>query len=232
MAASPLPDRWFWLDSGPTAPDLNMALDDALFEAVAELGRPVLRTYAWSEPAATFGYFQAYDTIAATTRLRPLIRRPTGGGLVPHLHDWTYAVMIPPVHPWYGLRAVDSYRQMHEWLQRALAGCGCVTELAPCCREEGPGQCFVGWEKFDLLRGGTKLAGAAQRRNRQGLLIQGSLQPPPSTVDRAAFHAALRQTGPDGPIDWHPLNLSPDLQSRAEVLARERYATDAYNRRR
>lgn len=227
-----MPDPWYRLVSGAGAPAWNMALDDALFEAVAPLGRPVLRTYAWSEPAATFGYFQAYEAIAATTRLRPLIRRPTGGGLVPHLQDWTYAVMIPPAHPWYGLRAVDSYRRMHEWLQRALAACGCPTELAPCCREEGPGQCFVGWEKFDLLHGGAKLAGAAQRRNRDGLLIQGSLQPPPSTVARSAFESALLHTAPDGPVEWHPLPLSPELLARAGALAGDRYGSDTHQRRR
>ena len=60
-----------------------MALDEALLTHVAGLGRPVLRFYGWTEPAATFGYFQHHAEIAPATRLRPPIRRPTGGGLVP-----------------------------------------------------------------------------------------------------------------------------------------------------
>ena len=98
-----------------------MALDEALLEATTSLGRPVLRFYGWTEPAATFGYFQRYDDIARTTHLRPLIRRPTGGGLVAHDADWTYSVVIPPTHPWHALSAVDSYRRMHEWVRAAFA---------------------------------------------------------------------------------------------------------------
>ena len=39
------------------------------------------------------------------------------------------------------------------------------------------GPCFAGYEKFDVLWHGKKIAGAAQRRNKLGLLIQGSVQP-------------------------------------------------------
>ena len=47
------------------------------------------RFYAWLEPAATFGYFQRFAEVERMTLLRPLLRRPTGGGLVPHAADWT-----------------------------------------------------------------------------------------------------------------------------------------------
>ena len=52
-----------------------------------------------------------------------------------------------------------------------------ATELAKCCAKEMPGRCFVGAEKFDVLADGRKIAGAAQKRNKRGLLIQGSIQP-------------------------------------------------------
>ena len=72
--------KWLSINSGPGAADFNMALDEALLESVARLGAPVLRFYGWSQPAATFGYFQHFAEIERTTLLRPLIRRPTGGG--------------------------------------------------------------------------------------------------------------------------------------------------------
>ncbi len=87
-----------------------MALDEALLENASSVGRSILRFYGWTEPAATFGYFQKYADIERWTRLRPLIRRPTGGGLVPHDADWTYSLIVPPAEPWYELSATESYR--------------------------------------------------------------------------------------------------------------------------
>ena len=62
-------ETWFHLDSGIQAPEMNMAVDEALLEAAAALGSPILRTYGWSLPAATFGYFQRHAEIAALTAL-------------------------------------------------------------------------------------------------------------------------------------------------------------------
>src|SRR5207245_480278 len=142
-------------------------------------GRPVLRLYSWTERAASFGYFQRYAEIEGLTLLRPLVRRPTGGGLVPHDADWTYSLLFPMGHEWYSLAAIESYRRVHEWLQAAFAGLNVETELAPVAYKPRPGQCFAGYERFDLLWQGRKIAGAAQRRRSDGLLIQGSVQPPP-----------------------------------------------------
>ena len=220
-------DDWLLLNSGPCAPAFNMALDEALLEAVASLGGPVLRFYSWAEPAATFGYFQHYAEIERTTHLRPLIRRPTGGGLVPHDADWTYSVVVPPGHPWHALNAVDSYRRMHEWIRTAFARLGVATELADCCRKSTPGQCFVGWEKFDVLWQGRKIAGAAQRRNKLGLLIQGSVQPPPIGLKRSRWEDAMCAEG-----SWKPLGAATNLAQRAKELAEEKFSRPDFNQRR
>ena len=111
---------WYLLPSGPGDPAFNMALDEALLEAAPRLGQPVLRFYSWTEPAASFGYFQRYAEIERLTPLRPLVRRPTGGGLVPHDADWTYSLAFPPSDEWYRLSATESYRRVHEWIQRGL----------------------------------------------------------------------------------------------------------------
>src|SRR5579862_9440668 len=103
-------NSWFLLQSGNCDPAYNMALDEALLEAVARLRSPVLRFYGWTGPAATFGYFQRYAEVECATSLRPLIRRPTGGGIVPHDVDWTYSLVFPPGHEWHALKAEDSYR--------------------------------------------------------------------------------------------------------------------------
>ncbi len=222
---------WHYLSSGPGEAAFNMALDEALLESVGTLGAPVLRVYGWTQPAATFGYFQHYAEIERTTLLRPLIRRPTGGGLVPHDVDWTYSLAFPPGHEWHSLRAEDSYRSVHEWIQRAFTKLNVATEVAPCCKKTAPGQCFVGHEKFDLLWHGKKIAGAAQRRNKLGLLIQGSVQPPPVGLNREAWEAAMRDTAPRG-AGWNELAMRGELLAQAQGLATEKYSQAAYNQKR
>src|SRR5690349_7477154 len=105
-----------------------MAWDEALLMAASDTG-PLLRFYGWTEPAATFGYFQKFAVVAGLTRLRPLIRRPTGGGLVPHDADWTYSLVFPPSHPWYQLKAVQSYERVHRWVQAAFCALRADVEL-------------------------------------------------------------------------------------------------------
>jgi lipoate-protein ligase A len=210
-----------------------MAIDEALLQSAAEVGQPVLRLYSWLEPAATFGYAQHYRNVSAWTNLRPLIRRPTGGGLVPHDADWTYSLTFPPNHFWYKSKAVESYKRLHEWIRRSFHLVDVPTQLAPAAQKEGPGRCFVGAEQFDLLREGVKIAGAAQRRTRQGLLIQGSIQPGRCAIARADWENALLQTAvfPD-PVAWTPLPAKRQLSDLAEKLEREKYSQATYNERR
>ena len=239
-----------------------MALDEALLESVSRLGRPVLRFYGWTEPAATFGYFQKYAGVECATLLRPLIRRPTGGGIVPHDADWTYSLAFPPGHEWHSLKAVESYRRVHEWIQSAFAKLNVATELTPCSkkspetlrrsrREEAhfekseicqslltsapTGQCFTGHEQFDVLWHGRKIAGAAQRRNRLGLLIQGSVQPQcvGISLSQAGWQKAMCAVGSE---EWGNewLEFEPDdpLRQRAESLVRNKYSQMVFIRKR
>jgi lipoate-protein ligase A len=223
--------NWLLLNSGRGSPAFNMAMDEALLEVVSRLRQPVLRFYGWTEPAATFGYFQKFAEVERTTLLRQLIRRPTGGGLVPHDADWTYSLAFPPGDEWYLLRAEESYRRVHEWLQAAFARMGVKTELAPCCKKSAPGQCFVGHEKHDLLWQGRKIAGAAQRRNKLGLLIQGSVQPPPLTLARTDWEQAMAAVAVP-PAQWVDFTPDAGLTARVTELGAMKYCQTAYNRKR
>jgi len=210
-----------------------MAMDESLLEAMPRLQKPVLRFYGWTDGAASFGYFQKFSEIERATLLRPLIRRPTGGGLVPHDADWTYSLAFPTNHEWYATSAIESYRRVHEWIAAAFAELKIATELAPCCRKSAPGQCFVGYEKFDVLWQGKKIAGAAQRRNKLGLLIQGSVQPPPLSVKREDWQQAMCDVGARKcGAEWLAWNPDAALSERAAELVVEKYSRTSYNEKR
>lgn len=173
----------------------NMAIDFLLLQRypAERSGIPRFRHYEWRRPAFTFGYSQKIafireqvNAIAGDTTPAELCRRPTGGGLVDHRDDWTYALVIPRGNPLEELRASASYRAAHEALAEALRAQGVDAQLKPCednCDGEtaaGPGVCFQRAEVFDVVHGGTgaKIAGAAQKRNKHGLLFQGSIWRP------------------------------------------------------
>ena len=70
------PHPWYLLQSGPGDCAFNMALDEALLEAAPRLGRPVLRFYGWTEPAASGFFMSAIEQaepsgVTCTTRKSP-----------------------------------------------------------------------------------------------------------------------------------------------------------------
>ena len=182
----------------------NMALDFLLLQRYPRAAAPRFRHYGWRGPAFTFGYAQkiAQVRLALPAGATPdLCRRPTGGGIVDHRDDWTYALVIPRGHALEEVRATQSYRAVHEALAAALRAQG-VPGLAkpvadepidpPAADPAQAGVCFQRAELYDVVHGhsGMKIAGAAQKRNKRGLLFQGSIWRPAAgaPVDWDKFH--------------------------------------------
>jgi len=205
-----------------------MALDEAL---LLHATRPTLRFYSWVEPAATFGYFQKYEEVAKATQLRPLIRRCTGGGIVPHDHDWTYSLVFPAGTAWFALKAEASYQRVHEWVCESFRRQEQPAKLADCCHASTPGSCFSGFEKHDVLLGDRKIAGAAQRRVRSGLLIQGSIQPPEDSGRSDWEREFTSEAEKRFAVGWEEVNEEL-FRASAQSLERDKYRRDDYNRRR
>ena len=167
-----------WMTAGAAE---NMARDWLMLEGFAEPDAPRMRTYGWTEPAWTFGYSQAWAAArAAVGESVNLIRRATGGGLVDHRGDWTYALVVPASEPLSQAKAAESYRVVHEALAGALQAAGVPVVLAgaPDAGAAGLAVCFTRAERNDLVRAddGRKIAGAAQKRNKRGMLLQGSVE--------------------------------------------------------
>ncbi len=164
----------------------NMALDLLLLTHFPEAQAVRFRHYRWSRPSATFGLSQSWS---AVQRLFPrieldLVRRPTGGGVVDHRNDWTYAMVLPDSHPLSRAPALEPYRTVHACLAQSLQAFGIGTFLQDASASSPPlptAQCFVQPSPYDVLsRNFRKIAGAALKRTRHGLLWQGS-------IDRAAL---------------------------------------------
>lgn len=194
----------------------NMAADFLLLRRYPEKGYARFRAYGWHRPAFSFGYSQKIAWVRAQLPAEAdqggmveLVRRPTGGGLVDHREDWTFALVIPRGHDLESARAVESYRAVHAALAEALRECGQAAVLKERCepeacdgeRQKGPAVCFTRPELYDVVHpeSGAKIAGAAQKRTKEGLLFQGSVWRPaaPGVADweglQAAFVARLAE---------------------------------------
>jgi lipoyl(octanoyl) transferase len=162
-----------WVDpvrrSGPEA----MAVDEWLLETVET---PVLRVYRWAGEWASVGYFGEISVVRLLFPGVDLVRRWTGGGMVDHRADWTYTLVVPRGEPLAEQRGAESYRQIHAALAETLRAEGISARVSGGGEETGAVLCFENPVSYDLLGvDGGKLAGAGQRRSRQGLLHQGSV---------------------------------------------------------
>ena len=161
----------------------NMAIDFLLLQRYPHASASRFRHYGWRAPAFTFGYGQKIAFVREQLprdEVFDLCRRPTGGGIVDHRDDWTYALVLPRNHPLEEVRAMLSYRAVHEALAGALREQGIAAVVKPAAdpaEDATPGVCFQRAEVFDVVdeRTGSKIAGAAQKRNKHGLLFQGSM---------------------------------------------------------
>ncbi|MEY2489660.1 MAG: lipoyl(octanoyl) transferase [Verrucomicrobiota bacterium] len=160
-------------DSEPRSAALNMAVDEALLQIAAF---PTLRFYRWRGPALSFGYFGSYADVADQRGDREIVRRWTGGGIVPHGDDLTYSVIIPASHPFFARSSLAIYSGVHDAIREALQANGIDATLANSVSARISENCFANAVRADVISGGRKIAGAAHRRSRAGLLHQGSIQ--------------------------------------------------------
>ncbi len=198
---------------------MNMAVDEALLEKATATS---IRFYRWNHPALSFGYFGQIADVAAHNG-RDCVRRWTGGGIVLHGQDLTYALVIPAKDPGFSESSMSIYEKTHRAIQTAIgADAQLATEKSPKISES----CFANAVRADVLLGGRKVAGAAQRRTRRGLLQQGSIQHVDLAPDFAErFARALSSNCVTRKIDQ-------EMVDRASEIAAQKYGRDDWLRRR
>ncbi|MGC4016651.1 MAG: hypothetical protein QM755_19355 [Luteolibacter sp.] len=150
-----------------------MAVDEWLLETAAQ---PVLRVYRWQPGWGSIGYFGSLAEARGNFPDLDWVRRWTGGGTVDHRSDWTYTLVVPMGFTLAQTRGAESYRVLHAALAAILPLEGIDARLSDGGDETGAASCFENPVCHDLIDAmGRKLAGAGQRRSRQGLLHQGSV---------------------------------------------------------
>lgn len=193
-----------------------MALDETL---LGDIKTPLLRVYKWDKPTVSFGYFEKYEPVRTAYTEWDLVRRWTGGGVVEHGRDFTYSLIIPAGHDFLGLRTAESYERVHGCVMAVLNGFGIQSNAADGGSARVSQACFENPAQFDVLVDGRKVAGAAQRRSRKGLLHQGSIQIPaiPAGLgDVLAAQMANRVMA---------FELEAPMLDAAHDLARNKYAS-------
>ncbi len=210
-------------DLEPKPAALNMAVDEAL---LTEADAPVLRFYRWQRPSLSFGYFGRYAEAADQSDGHEIVRRWTGGGIVPHGDDLTYSVIIPASHPFFARSSLEIYTFLHDTIRGALAANGVSAILANRAAPKVSENCFANAVTSDVISGGRKIAGAAHRRSRAGLLHQGSIQ-------RHDLPDRFRADFARGLCDRHEMKmLAPELREHAASIATTKYGTAEWLKRR
>jgi lipoate-protein ligase A len=222
-----------------------MGLDEGLLES--EAAPPTLRLYTWAPEALSLGYFQRCADVPALERAPLVVRRITGGGAIHHAGELTFSIAAPLSHGLYRGSLADSYRRVHAAIADSLSGLGVEAReraaSVPASDRSGTGMCFHRSTALDLVWGGRKGVGSAQRRRGARVLHHGSIK-----LAGAALEEGTAVVGPslEAP-EYAPLLVSaieralglrlvpgvptPEERERARALA-PRYLDPAFVGRR
>lgn len=213
------PATWRLLVTPPLDGATNMAIDEAILQALAEgRGMPTLRFFQWEPACLSLGYNQHWRDVdeAACHRLGyTWTRRPTGGRAILHTDEATYSLIIPQDDPRIEGGIVASYRVLSLGLLHGLEKLGVQAEQASkeeviANRQGGRGGpvCFDTPSRYEITWQGKKLIGSAQLRRKKIVLQHGTLP----------LHGDLNRI-----IDV--LNFSEEERSHQRQLLPDRAAT-------
>ncbi len=248
----PMPCRFLGhsVGDGPA----NMALDEALLDEVsAHPESAIFRTYAWSVPTLSLGYFQTIASAHADPRFDgvPIVRRPTGGGALWHDLEITYAVVVPAPHP-LARPNTRLYRAVHGAIANLLSESGieasrCGDKALEIERNNDRSfLCFTDRDAEDIIVQNWKVLGSAQRRRDGATLQHGSIVLGRSplvpevlgvgdlartTLELEAW-PALISTRIEAALDlqFHQSEIPDSVRSRAAGYEASRYRDSAWTR--
>lgn len=172
------------IDTGKTSALKNMEIDADLLKNLEHSHEPVLRFFEFESDSATYGHFiQPFSHLnerQVKKKNLQIAKRPTGGGVIFHLWDFTFSLAIPASHPAYSRNPLDNYTFVNSRISQILTRlCSRIPSLVKNKTGSHP-FCMAGPTLYDVMLNGKKVGGAAQRCTKFGFLHQGSiaLMPP------------------------------------------------------
>ena len=176
--------KWRFLIDGKLSPAENMAIDEAIFECVQN-GRslPTIRFYDWEPSTVSCGYNQEVDKEVDFAALKKhgfgFIRRPTGGRVVLHDNEVTYAVISPAEGRLSG-NVTKSYSEISKALAKGLKFMSINVDfekgsLSSEHQRQAANPCFTSSSRYELSCQRKKIVGSAQVRKNNCLLQHGSI---------------------------------------------------------
>lgn len=174
-------------ESGFSSAEANMAKDSKLLENLGKNQQRLLHFYEWDRPSATFGFFsnphKFIKESAISSKSLSLAKRPTGGGIIFHIWDFTFSLLMPASDPQFSINTLDNYQMVNRMVIHAIKQvCGELHLDLTLLQEEAPSLnvhcscfCMAKPSLADVMWKRKKVAGGAQRRTKHGFLHQGTI---------------------------------------------------------
>lgn len=161
----------------------QMALDRAL--TTTPLFKPLLRFYTWHPWTLSLGFHQKIDNSLLQRAEQadiPVVRRDTGGRAVLHAEELTYSFILPVTDPLAEAGLLPLYHNINCALLKGFTALGVAgtqasepTNLRQHYRSAASDICFSSSVQSEIVFGGRKLVGSAQRRFSRTVLQHGSI---------------------------------------------------------
>jgi lipoate-protein ligase A len=173
---------WDIIETEAASAQENMRLDEKLLEELGQ--KPILHLYDWKTPSATYGYFldpaKFLDIEKVKKHGLDLARRPTGGGIVFHIWDLAFSVLIPACSPHYSTNTLENYRYVNGVVQKAIKefigkDFSLISADTSSWDKSCESFCMARPTQYDVVLEGKKVVGAAQRKRKHGFLHQGTI---------------------------------------------------------
>lgn len=144
---------------------------------------PILHFYEWQKDAATYGCFVKPEDFLDLKKVNQfnldLAKRPTGGGIVFHITDLAFSVLLPNEHPKFSINTLDNYAFVNEAVIETIKELNITSHLLSfepipldtSCKHF----CMAKPTKYDVMIEGRKIGGASQRRTKKGFLHQATI---------------------------------------------------------